>query len=91
MTDASIDSLGTLGAQTAMKAAADYLRRHKLTADVDALLACLRSWAKIQLPIALAEAKQAADCGMDQIAIATFTASMAQAGIEAAKEAGFPI
>jgi hypothetical protein len=87
----SVDSLGTLGANVAMKSAANYLHANKMTADVDALLECLRSWCKVQLPVALADAKEAADCGMNQIATATFSASMALAGIEAAKEAGFPI
>ena len=91
MMTASIDSLGDLGAKTAMRSAANYLHQHKMTANVDALLECLRSWCKIQLPRALDDAKKAADCGMDEAAIATFTASMAIAGIEAAKEAGFPI
>lgn len=90
-TPTSIDHLCNLGATTAMKAAADYLHANRLTADVDALLECLRSWVKIKLPSALDDAKKATDCGMDHFAIVTFRASMALAGIEAAREAGFPI
>jgi hypothetical protein len=77
--------------QVAMRAAASYLQAHNLRADDSALAACLRSHCKIALPAALHDAKEALDCGMGQAAEATFRASMALAGIEAAKEAGQPM
>jgi hypothetical protein len=82
----TLDALVTRGCEAAMRAAAEYLRVHGLTADLDTLLACLRANAKIRLPQALAEAKEALDCGMAQVAEATFRATMALAGIDAAKE-----
>lgn len=75
----------------AIRAAGEYLRAHNLKADNEALAACLRSWVKIKLPEALRDCKEAFDCGMTQIGIATFKASLAQAGIEAAKECGMPV
>ena len=69
-----------------MAGAREYLKAHKLTADMTALAECCRSWMKIQLPVALADAKEALDANMGQVAEATFKASMFQAGIEAAKE-----
>ncbi len=74
----------------ASRAAGEYLRVHKLQADPGALAACLRSWLKIKLPEALAAAKQALDCQMHQAAEMTFALTIAEAGIEAAKEAGLP-
>lgn len=87
---ATIDSLGRLAADAAMRAAVEYIHVHNLQADTAALLECIRSWCRIKLPEALKDAKEALECGMGQIAEATFLATMRQAGIEAAKEAGFP-
>jgi hypothetical protein len=87
----STESLGTFAADVAMRAAAEYVRVNNLKVlDWDAATACLRQWCKIKLREALADAKAAIDCGMDQVAEATFKATMAQAGIEAAKEFAWP-
>lgn len=83
----SIDSLGAIAADVAMRSAVAYLHTHKLEADVDTLVACLRSHAKARLPEALASAKEAIEAGMAAMAEVTFRASMTLAGIEAAKEA----
>ena len=77
-------------ARIAANGATHYLQVNRLTADPSALAACLRSWVKIQLPNALHDAREALDCHMNQVAEATFAASMIQAGIEAAKEASNP-
>ena len=91
MTNATIDRLGNIAAETAMRAAAEYIRQNNLKVlDYDAATECLRSWCKIKLPQAMADAKQAIDAGMGRVAEATFLASMAQAGIEAAKEFAWP-
>lgn len=88
----NVDQLGTIAANVAMKAFAEYVKAHNLKVlDYDAATACLRSWCRIMLPRALDDAKEALDCGMTQIAEATFKATMAQAGIEAAKEAAWPM
>ncbi len=55
-----------------------------------ALRSCLTSMVVIRLPQALQEAKETLDVHMDQVAEQTFAASMVLAGIEAAKEVGFP-
>jgi len=70
--------------------AGEYLRAHRLQARPEALAYCLKSWVQIKLPQALWDVKAAMDCHMDAIAEKTFQASLLQAGIEAAKECGFP-
>ena len=92
MTDARINKLGTIAAETAMQAAAEYIKANGLKV-VDYEVACeaLRYYTKSRLGQALEDAKQAIDCGMVDAATMTFKASMAMAGIEAAKEFGFPL
>lgn len=91
MTTAKIDNLGTIAAETAMRAAAEYIRRNNLkVCDYEAATQCIRDYCKTRLPFALDAAKEAFDCGMNQIGEATFLAEMRLAGIEAAKEFGFP-
>jgi hypothetical protein len=82
--------LGEAAMMIAARAAAEYLRRHNLEADPTALLETLRSWVKIKLPEALRAARTALEARMPQAAEQTFAASMALAGIEAAKEASRP-
>lgn len=47
---------------------------------------CLRANLKIRLPEALRDAREAIDAGMGAIADTTFAASVALAGVDAAKE-----
>ena len=82
--------LARFAVDAAARSAVEYLKAHNLKADPDALLSCIRSWCKIKLPEALRDAKDALDAGMSQAAEQTFAATMALAGIEAAKEAGLP-
>ena len=86
----TIEALGQIAVETATRAALEYLRAHDQEADSGALAECLRSWSKAKLAEALHDAREAIGAGMGQVAEATFRASMAQAGIEAAQEAGFP-
>lgn len=75
----------------AAKAALDYLQTHGLEADRAALVECVMSWIKAKLPEAINDALDAFSVpGMERVGEATFAATMMQAGIEAAKEAGFP-
>jgi hypothetical protein len=76
--------------KTATIAAGHYLVAHKLQADADALAMCLKSWCRIKLPQAMADAKAALEAHMDEAAQQTFALKMMEAGVEAAKEAGFP-
>jgi hypothetical protein len=74
----------------AIQGARDYLTTHGLTADNAKLAACLSSWMKIKFFEAMADAKAALDCGMTAVAMQTFSLTMRQAGIEAAREASNP-
>ena len=85
--NATIDSLGTLAANVAMKSAAAYVRTHGLTVDVDVLLECLRHSIRERITGALDDARDAFACGMADAAESTFVADMSLAGIEAAKQA----
>ena len=90
-TELDIQAFAGVALGLAAIGAGEYLRRNKLHANADALASCLRAWIKAKLPEALHDAKEALACHMDQVAEATFKATMLQAGIEAAKEAGFPL
>ena len=90
MTASSLSSLAQVATDTAILAAATYLRKHGLQAPPEVLSSFLMDWIKIKLPEALRDAKEAIDAGMAEAAQQTFLASMMQAGIEAAKESGFP-
>ena len=82
----------TLGEQTlhiAAQAAMRYLETHNLAASPDALASCLTSWVRAKLPEALRDAREAVEAGMYEYGQITYQATMALAGIEAAKEAGF--
>lgn len=87
----NLDALASIAAETAMRAAATYLQTHNLKVlDYEAATHCLRSWVKSRLPGALDDARQAIEVNMGLAAEQTFRLSMAQAGIEAAKEFGWP-
>lgn len=83
--------LADTAAIIATHGAKEYLRVHNLTASNQALSESLRVWIKKLMPLALADAKEAFDCHMDQIAVETFKASLINAGVLAAKECGMPI
>jgi len=85
-----METLASVAVSTALKSAIRYMDVHNLDAVPEALSACIRSWVKIKLPEALRDAKQALDANMGNAAKQTFLLSMAQAGIEAAKEATHP-
>lgn len=86
------DQLIQVAANTAMKAAAEYIHKNHLSYEIDSLLACLRANVKARFQEALVESKQALDCNSNMALVAeqTFLATMALAGIDAAKEACFP-
>ena len=67
-----------------------YLETHNLTASPDTLASCLTSWVRAKLPEALRDAQEAVDAGLSEYGELTYKATIALAGIEAAKEAGFP-
>lgn len=84
-----MDELIRIASDTAMRAAADWVRLNgvKVT-DYEQATQALRSEIKLAMNDALDEAKKASECGMHQIAVCTFRASMMAAGIRAAKQFG---
>ena len=91
MNETALMKLSEMMIMVAARAAHKYLDVHNCKPVSDVALAnCLRSMVKVYYPKALADAKEAIDCGMVQIAEQTFLATMAQAGIEAAKECSTP-
>lgn len=88
--NANLDTLGSRAADAAMRSAIEALvptgaRPTWTDAQVDGLLAAIRSELSVSLDGALADARQAFECGMGGFATATFMASMRLAGIRAAK------
>jgi hypothetical protein len=80
--------LARVSEQIAAKAALEYLNAHSLKADTAILADCLNARIKAALPEAIRDAREAFRVpGMGKIADATFAASMALAGIAAAREA----
>jgi hypothetical protein len=77
-------------ADVAIRAAFAYLRNNRLVADNTALAACLKANIRARIDEAMADAKAAFACGMREAAQATFNATIALAGIDAAKECGRP-
>lgn len=89
MSEQQMDELIRIASDTAMRAAADYIRLNGIAVtDYEQATQALRSEIKLALNDALDEAKKASDCGMDQVAVCTFRASMMAAGIRAAKQFG---
>ncbi len=88
----SLDAFAQIAADTAMRAAAEYIRVHGLKVlDYDAATACLKTYVKTRLLQALLDAREAFEAGMGAVAQQTFLASMRLAGIEAAKEFAWPM
>lgn len=87
MTDRQTQALADAALGIAFVGAREYLRRHGLHAEPDALAECVKSWARIKLPEALADAREAFAIGMVDAGVLTFKSTMIIAGIEAAKEA----
>lgn len=86
MTTTNLESFVHDGASKALDSAVAYLKAHDLTADCGELSESLRRHVKACLDGALADIRDAAECGMHAIGVATFAASMRLAGIAAAKE-----
>jgi len=88
MKESDMSALAQAGITFVVKGAQQYLQAHNLyPVSNDALAECCKAWAKIKLPEALNDAKEAFACNMNQVGVATFAATMMQGGIEAAKEA----
>ena len=77
--------------QIALRAAVAWLGKNKAGYREGALGECLGSNMKAAWDGAMADVRAAHEAGMDQIASHTFAASMALAGIEAAKECALPV
>lgn len=84
----TIDRLGTMAAEAAMRAAAEYIRGRRVPITdelVGKLTEILRAGLRAGLDDAMADAREAIDAGMGHAADATFMASMRLIGIRAAK------
>lgn len=81
-TTQTIDTLATAAAEIAMDAAAKTLRAEfqNGTLDVDALVDAVRVQVKIAILPAIERFREAADCGMTEIATTTFRVEMERAG-----------
>ena len=86
MTTTQLDTIAQSAADTAMQAAVLYIQTQRTTFDLSALQVALRVEVKSALKTALIDAQEAVDCGMVDVAMATFRASMCLAGIAAAKK-----
>lgn len=87
MTDQQLDTLARIASDTAMRAAADYVRVHGLAVpDYETASQVLRAEVKLVIGPALDDAKQAFAAGMGHVAECTFKAAMVAAGFKAAKE-----
>lgn len=85
--DAVTGALASTAATLAMQAAADYFRNfRRFPTDLEAAAVVVRTHLKAALPAALDDAREAIECGMGDVAVATFAASVRLAGIAAAKE-----
>lgn len=85
-----IDLFGTRAATIAMRGAADFMAANGLKPDRDINLEALTLALRLKLHEvthgALADARDAFEAGMPEVAEATFAASMRLAGIDAVKE-----
>lgn len=86
--DIVVTALAKEALNVAMQGARRYYDTHKSApVSEDALAECVRSWVKAKTPEAVRDAREAVECNMTHAAAWTFSATMLQAGIEAAKEA----
>ncbi len=90
MTD-SINTLGETAVKIAANAAHAWFAQHSAKpVSLDAFCECLKANVKVYLPGALRDAREALEAGMYEVGQQTFAASMALAGIDAAKECATP-
>jgi hypothetical protein len=82
-----METLVQRGCDAAMKAAALYCRRGGRQPDADVLIAELRAACRDAAGLALADAREALECGMVQVAEQTYLATFRLAGIKAAERA----
>jgi hypothetical protein len=83
----TIDAVGAVAANAAMRSAADYFRIQRVTVtDFGRATDLIKAHCKLAVSAALDDSRDAIECGMTDIAVATFRATFIQAGIAAAKE-----
>ena len=82
-----IDRLGSEAAEMAMRAAgAAFATRNYRPQDWDLAVEILRGALKAKLPEALADARDALDAGLNEVAAATFRLSIRGAGVRGAQQ-----
>lgn len=85
MGDEAIQMLSRMAMAIATNAAKTFMTKHGLSASNEALATTLQKELAAAIPDALADAREAFNCGMIEVADQTFRASMALAGIKAAQ------
>ena len=78
-------ALASASVTIAMEAAARFIARNNLKVDFGCLTENLKIQVKAKLPEALADAQAAIACRMTAVAEQTFAATIALAGVEAAR------
>lgn len=86
--DLAGDALGLCASEAAVRGAKAYLQAHELHADTPTLAQAIREACLSAIPRALKDLEEAIDCGMAEVGFTTFRASMALAGVQAAKLVG---
>lgn len=86
----SVSALADAALTIAIRCSQEYMQRNRLTADPAALRECLAANVKLRLPEAIRDAREAFACHMQQVGVATFSATLTLAGIDAAKECALP-
>lgn len=85
----SIDQLGQQAAEIAMRAFVEKVRQdgqlEALRSDLDRAVAIIRELAREAAGKGLADAREAIDANMGEVAVLTFKAELALAGLTAAK------
>jgi hypothetical protein len=90
MNGTNIQRLADASVTIARKGALAYIEAKKLDVDAKTLAEALPRHIAAKLDEALSDARAALDCGMCDVAVTTFGASMLAAGIAAAKETSAP-
>lgn len=84
----ALDRLVSLAADAAMRGAADWLRREgRPNVDAGALCARLRALTLDRFEAALSDLREATEARMEAVGLATFRATFALVGVEAARAA----
>lgn len=87
MSDGSIDQLARIASELALRAFSDYTRLNGIAVDsFERASELLRMSVRESMDEALTDVREAFSVGLEAVGLASFRASMVQAGFRAAKE-----